>query len=58
MKQCMLFLIIILACNTYGCSWVGETAGKVSAKMERKSDDIQEGYKKGYKEEKAKEDKQ
>lgn len=37
-----------------GCSWVGRTAGKASAKIERKVDDVQQGYKDGYKEEHTK----
>ena len=37
-----------------GCSWVGRTAGKASAKIERKVDDVQQGYKDGYKEEQTK----
>ena len=39
---------------SFGCSWVGRTAGKASAKIERKVDDVQQGYKDGYKEEQAK----
>jgi hypothetical protein len=37
-----------------GCSWVGQTAGKAQAKIERKADDLEQGYQKGYEEEKAK----
>lgn len=35
-----------------GCSWVGRTAGKASAKIERKADAVEQGYKEGYNEEK------
>jgi hypothetical protein len=37
-----------------GCSWVGRTAGKASAKIERKADAVQQGYNDGYKEEQKK----
>jgi hypothetical protein len=37
-----------------GCSWVGHTAGKAQAKIERKADSLEQGYQKGYEEEKAK----
>lgn len=33
---------------SFGCSWVGRTAGKASAKIERKVDAVQQGYKDGY----------
>ena len=55
MKKCALVLILIYACSLLpACSWVGETAGKVSAKMERKSNDVEAGYKRGYEQEKNK----
>jgi hypothetical protein len=37
-----------------GCSWLGKTAGKAQAKIERKTDSVERGYEDGYKEEKAK----
>ena len=37
-----------------GCSWLGKTAGKTQAKIERKVDAVERGYGDGYKEEKAK----
>jgi hypothetical protein len=39
-----------------GCSWVGRTAGKASAKIERKVDAVQQGYNDGYKGEQKKAD--
>ena len=37
-----------------GCSWMGRTAGKAQAKVERKADAVEQGYHQGYNEEKAK----
>ncbi len=37
-----------------GCSWMGRTAGKAQAKVERKTDAVEQGYHQGYSEEKAK----
>ncbi len=37
-----------------GCSWVGQTAGKVQAKVERKTGAVEDGYHQGYSDEKAK----
>ena len=37
-----------------GCAWLGKTAGKAQAKIERKVDAAERGYGEGYKEEKAK----
>ena len=37
-----------------GCGWVGKTAGKTQAKIERKVDAVERSYGEGYKEEKAK----
>lgn len=39
---------------SFGCSWVGRTAGKASAKIERKADAVQQGYDDGRKEEQTK----
>jgi hypothetical protein len=60
-KECS-FMRIALFCvlSAYclvlsgGCSWVGHTAGKAQAKIERKADSLEQGYHKGYEEEKAK----
>ena len=46
-----LIALLFLSC---GCSWVGRTAGKASAKIERKADAVQQGYNDGYKEEQKK----
>lgn len=47
--------IICMACIALsGCSWVGQTAGKTQAKIERKAQDLDAGYHKGYEAEKAK----
>ncbi|GAB1410780.1 hypothetical protein MASR1M90_19340 [Desulfovibrionales bacterium] len=37
-----------------GCSWVGQTSGKVQAKLERKAQAVTDGYHKGYENEKNK----
>ena len=38
-----------------GCSWVGRTAGKAQAKIERKATTVEQSYHQGYEEEKEKE---
>ena len=53
------FLLLAISVIFFSsCAWMGETAGKAQAKIERKADNVQEGYHRGYKEEKAKENKQ
>lgn len=37
-----------------GCHWVGRTAGKAQAKIERKVDSVERGYDEGYSQEKRK----
>ncbi len=37
-----------------GCGWVGRTAGKATAKIERKVGSVEQGYKEGYREERKK----
>jgi hypothetical protein len=50
-----LFLIFGMFCALMaGCSWMGQTAGKAQAKIERKAQDLEQGYHKGYEGEKAK----
>lgn len=49
-------LLIVSALFCSGCAWMGKTAGKAQAKIERKVDDVQDGYNRGYKEERAKEE--
>jgi len=46
---CLIGLIL-----STGCSWVGKTAGKAQAKIERKADALERGYEEGYTEEKVK----
>ena len=57
-KSCRPFVLVLLAvfaiAAASGCSWMGRTAGKAQAKVERKVDAVEQGYDKGYKEEKAK----
>ncbi len=49
------FLVLFaFAIITTGCTWVGQTSGKVQAKMERKTQAVKDGYDKGYEEEKNK----
>ncbi|MBD8894990.1 hypothetical protein [Desulfovibrio desulfuricans] len=48
--------LIALFFFSSGCSWVGRTAGKASAKIERKVDAVQQGYNDGYKGEQKKAD--
>lgn len=37
-----------------GCSWMGRTAGKAQAKVERNVKSMEEGYQEGYETERAK----
>ena len=56
MKFCLPLLIAVLAlgASMSGCSWMGRTAGKAQAKIERKADDLESGYHQGYNAEKSK----
>ncbi len=49
----LLLLAIAFSLPVSGCSWVGRTAGKVQAKLERKVGDVESGYHQGYEEEKG-----
>lgn len=49
LASCIIFILV-----AGGCSWVGQTAGKTQAKIERKTNDLEQGYHKGYREEKSK----
>lgn len=49
-----IFLMIAVLAGSTSCSWVGETAGKAHAKIERKTQSVESGYHRGYEEEKAK----
>lgn len=53
-KTLIIVMLMTVALSSTACSWVGRTAGKVQAKVERGADDMQSGYKEGYHEEKAK----
>lgn len=50
------FLSIFFAVFTLntGCSWVGQTSGKVQAKLEQKAQAVTDGYHEGYEKEKNK----
>ncbi len=47
-------LILVCFLGVSGCHWVGSTAGKAQAKIERKIDAVQGGYEDGYSKEKSK----
>ena len=55
-KMTSILLLMALACSVAlsGCSWVGRTAGKAQAKIERKVNDVESGYNEGYDGEKSK----
>ncbi|MDR2124250.1 MAG: hypothetical protein LBP38_04610 [Desulfovibrio sp.] len=58
MNRILLPLCIILLSLSFaagGCSWMGKTAGKAQAKIERKANEVEQGYHRGYTEEKKKE---
>ncbi len=50
----LVFVVLGLVMSAGGCAWVGRTAGKAQAKIERKANDLESGYHDGYKGEKAK----
>lgn len=55
MKLLSSFLVFCLLCvGVGGCSWMGRTAGKAQAKLERKAQAVEDGYHEGYESEKAK----
>lgn len=49
-----ILLMTAVIAGLASCSWVGETAGKAHAKIERKTQSVESGYQRGYDEEKAK----
>ena len=49
-----IFLMTSIVAGLASCAWVGETAGKAQAKIERKTQAVESGYQRGYEEEKAK----
>lgn len=51
----VLIIGLIASLGISGCSWVGRTAGKAQAKLERKANDLEEGYHQGYGDEKRQE---
>lgn len=46
--------LVCLAMSMSACSWMGRTAGKAQAKMERGASNMEQGYNQGYEDEKAK----
>lgn len=48
-----LFAALLIA-NVGGCSWMGRTAGKAQAKVERNMQSIEKGYQEGYETERGK----
>ena len=54
MRAVALCLIAVFLSTSCACSWIGRTAGKAQAKMERKADAVQQGYKDGYRSESKK----
>jgi hypothetical protein len=56
LRQFLPILLIVCLAGTAvsGCAWVGRTAGKTQAKIERKAHDLEDGYEKGYANEKSK----
>lgn len=53
-KNLILFLVLGFTLIFGGCSWMGKTAGTISAKMEQGVSDTKEGYHEGYEKEKHK----
>lgn len=54
MKRIVILICCMLCALMAGCAWMGQTAGKAQAKIERKAQDLEQGYNKGYEEEKSK----
>lgn len=57
MRKTLTLLLVLLALTAAaigGCGWMGRTAGKAQARIERGSERLEAGYEQGYKEEKAK----
>ncbi|MDR0826407.1 MAG: hypothetical protein LBN33_00810 [Desulfovibrio sp.] len=49
-RLAVLFVICALGATLGGCSWMGRTAGKTQATIERKAGEVEQGYHQGYKE--------
>ena len=47
-------LLVSLLSAVGGCAWMGKTAGKAQAKVERGVKSMEEGYQEGYEAERAK----
>lgn len=45
---CMLAVFLVLSGS--GCSWVGQTTGKLQRKIEQNVDNLETGYEQGYSE--------
>ena len=56
-KALMAVLIVFLGFSLPACAWMGRTAGKAKAKIERKTDEIDRSYHQGYANEKSKTEK-
>lgn len=57
MKNIYIYLIILTLCISTGlggCAWMGRTAGKAQAKIERHAGETEDGYHQGYEAEKGK----
>ena len=53
-KGAVLLALAAVLAGTAGCGWMGRTAGKAQAKVERGVDAMNQGYKDGYEKEHAK----
>ncbi|MDR2573122.1 MAG: hypothetical protein LBC94_02040 [Desulfovibrio sp.] len=56
-KSLMAVLIVLLGFSLSACAWMGRTAGKAKAKIERKTDEIDHAYHQGYANEKSRAEK-
>jgi len=50
----ILLALATMLAGTAGCGWMGRTAGKAQAKVERGVDAMNQGYKDGYEKEQSK----
>ena len=53
-KNIIVAVFIFIFLFSSGCGWLGRTAGKAQAKIERKTEAVIDGYKEGYANEKQK----
>lgn len=52
MKILGIFVLMFSIFSLSGCGWVGNTAGKTEAKIEKGYEQMQDGYREGYASEK------